>query len=433
MLDTVIKVENLAKRYRIGLKEKAAESIGSKSRELITSPFKYLMSVLREPSHSEVFWALKDVSFEVKRGDVLGIMGRNGAGKSTLLKILSRITEPTRGAIEIRGRVGSLLEVGTGFHPDLTGRENTYLNGTIMGMKKLEIDRHFDEIVDFAGVERFIDTPVKHYSSGMYTRLAFAVAAHLDPEILIVDEVLAVGDAKFQKKCITKMQDVSQNQGKTVLVVSHNMQTLISLCNTSILLSDGKVESIGSPEKVSREYLSLFGTKLSKMEWPKAEEAPGNDVVRLYSVQAINTDGVNVENFKITEPIGFEMTYEVFKEGKVLWQSFNFFNSDGINIFDTHSVTSKWYRQPHPVGKFTSRVWIPANFLSEGRFAVGCATFNHSDHVIHFNELEVIVFTVVETYEPNSARGDSMGTFNGLVRPLLQWENHEMNWEVREA
>jgi lipopolysaccharide transport system ATP-binding protein len=426
MSNPVIRVENLAKRYRIGLKEQSTESLGQQSRNLLVSPFKYLKSVLTEPSPDEVFWALRDVSFEVERGEVLGIIGRNGAGKSTLLKILSRITEPTKGIVEIRGRVGSLLEVGTGFHPDLTGRENTYLNGTIMGMKKREIDRHFDEIVGFAEVEKFIDTPVKHYSSGMYTRLAFAVAAHLDPEILIVDEVLAVGDAKFQKKCITKMQDVSHNQGKTVLVVSHNMQTLLNLCSKSILLSAGVIESVGSPEKVSRDYLEIFYSKSSTRSWDNLEAAPGSDVVKLHCVKAVNKEGHNIENFKITEPIGLQMTYEVFKEGATLWQSFNFYNSDGVNIFDTHNVSSRWYREPHPVGKFTSLTWVPANLLAEGHIVIGCAIFNHASHVIHFNEKDVIVFNVVDPHEPGSARGDMVGPFNGLIRPLLQWETQEV-------
>jgi lipopolysaccharide transport system ATP-binding protein len=209
MSDTVIRVENLGKRYRIGLREKAPKTLRQAMTRLVGAPFKYLRTVLREPTPEEVIWALRDVSFEVKQGEVVGIIGRNGAGKSTLLKILSQITEPTCGYAEIRGRVGSLLEVGTGFHPDLTGRENTYLNGTIMGMTKREIDRRFDEIVAFAEVEKFIDTPVRFYSSGMYTRLAFAVAAHLQPEILIVDEVLAVGDISFQKKCLGKMEDIA--------------------------------------------------------------------------------------------------------------------------------------------------------------------------------------------------------------------------------
>ncbi|WP_019499455.1 polysaccharide ABC transporter ATP-binding protein [Pseudanabaena sp. PCC 6802] len=255
MSDTVIQVENLSKRYKIGLREKQAKTLRQAVKRIASSPFKYLNSVLREPTPEEVFWALQNISFEVKQGDVVGIIGRNGAGKSTLLKILSQITEPTSGYAEIRGRVGSLLEVGTGFHPDLTGRENTYLNGTIMGMRKREIDRRFDEIVDFAGVEKFIDTPVKHYSSGMYTRLAFAVAAHLTPEILIIDEVLAVGDAQFQKKCLGKMEDVAEKEGRTVLFVSHSMGAVSQLTAKCLFLVNGKMISYGPTQEIVNKYV----------------------------------------------------------------------------------------------------------------------------------------------------------------------------------
>lgn len=260
MSDTVIRVENLGKFYRIGVKEKAPTRTLLKTvTGLVGTPFKYLRSVLRTPGPEEVIWSLKDISFEVKQGEVLGIIGHNGAGKSTLLKILSQITEPSCGYAEIRGRVGSLLEVGTGFHPDLTGRENTYLNGTIMGMKRREIDRRFDEIVAFAEVEKFIDTPVKFYSSGMYTRLAFAVAAHLEPEILILDEVLAVGDIQFQKKCIEKMDNVS-NDGRTVLFVSHNVVAVQQLCNRAMYLNLGRVEALGETVDVVKKYAETVNT-----------------------------------------------------------------------------------------------------------------------------------------------------------------------------
>jgi lipopolysaccharide transport system ATP-binding protein len=255
MSDTVIRVEQLAKRYRLGMREKKLQGFGQTVQGIVVSPFKYLRSVMREPEPEEIYWALKDISFEVKQGDVVGIIGRNGAGKSTLLKILSRITEPTLGYAEIRGRVGSLLEVGTGFHPDLTGRENTYLNGTILGMTKREINLRFDEIVAFAEVEKFIDTPVKFYSSGMYTRLAFAVAVHLQPEILIMDEVLAVGDAAFQKKCLTKMKEVA-SEGKTILFVSHNMGSVSALCNKAIYLSKSKIQMQGETEKIVKAFYS---------------------------------------------------------------------------------------------------------------------------------------------------------------------------------
>jgi lipopolysaccharide transport system ATP-binding protein len=257
---SLIKVQNLSKRYRLGLKEKQADTLAGQIGNLLKSPWQNL-KLLRDLNRfgiedESVFWALKDVSFEVKEGEVLGIIGKNGAGKSTLLKILSQITEPTSGKIEVFGRVASLLEVGTGFHPELSGRENIYMNGTILGMTRREIDYKLDEIVDFSGIEKFIDTPVKFYSSGMKVRLGFSVAAHLDPEILIIDEVLAVGDYEFQKKCLGKMEDVSKNQGRTVLFVSHNLQAVKSLCNSSIHLSLGKIIEYGRTDKVLVNYLA---------------------------------------------------------------------------------------------------------------------------------------------------------------------------------
>lgn len=265
MAKTIIKVENLSKRYRLGLKEQQADTLVGQFKNLLKVPYRNYRR-LRELSKfgyedESVFWALKDVSFEVKEGEVLGIIGKNGAGKSTLLKILSQITEPTSGKIELHGRVASLLEVGTGFHPELSGRENIYMNGTILGMTKREIDQKLEEIIDFSGVEKFIDTPVKFYSSGMKVRLGFSVAAHLDPEILIIDEVLAVGDYEFQQKCLGKMEDVSKNKGRTVLFVSHNMGAVGNLCEESILLKSGLIIKKGKTLNVLKEYYS--GTSLS--------------------------------------------------------------------------------------------------------------------------------------------------------------------------
>ena len=254
MNDIAIRVERLGKRYRIGACQKKANTLLRWLKNLAASPFDYLSATLRGPSEEEILWALKDVSLEIKRGEVVGIIGPNGAGKTTLLKILSRITEPTEGQAEIRGRVGSLLEVGTGFHPELTGRENIYLNAAILGMKKSEIKRKFDEIVAFAEIEKFIDTPVKHYSSGMYVRLAFAVAAHLEPEILLVDEVLAVGDLAFQKKCLGKMEDVAR-EGRTVLFVSHNMAAIQQLCSSALLLQEGSIAYNGEVGECIDLYL----------------------------------------------------------------------------------------------------------------------------------------------------------------------------------
>jgi lipopolysaccharide transport system ATP-binding protein len=260
MTDIAIKVEELGKRYRIGMRASQSGTRRQRLKRLALAPFEYLLSALREPEEEETIWALRDVSFEVKKGEVLGVIGHNGAGKSTLLKILSRITEPTRGRVEAFGRVASLLEVGTGFHPELTGRENVYMSGAILGMRRAEIDRKFDDIVDFSGVERFIDMPVKRYSSGMYVRLAFAVAAFLETEIVLLDEVLAVGDAEFQKRCLGKMEDVSSS-GRTILFVSHNLSAIKSLCKRAILFERGKLKLAGAVDEVVSTYLTR-GSKI---------------------------------------------------------------------------------------------------------------------------------------------------------------------------
>ena len=282
MTDRVIQVEHLSKRYRIGLPPRRVAGYKAVLHAL-KQPFRYLASTLREAREEEIIWALKDVSFEVAQGEVVGIIGKNGAGKSTLLKILSRITEPTEGRALIRGRVGSLLEVGTGFHPELTGRENIYLNGSVLGMKKAEIERKFDEIVEFSGVRKFLDTQVKRYSSGMSVRLAFSVAAHLQPEILLVDEVLAVGDAAFQKKCLGKMGDVAA-QGRTVLFVSHNMVAVQNLCHRVILLDGGGIADEGRPDQVVSRYLPRDQDGARERSWPDLTSAPGNEFVRLRRV-----------------------------------------------------------------------------------------------------------------------------------------------------
>jgi lipopolysaccharide transport system ATP-binding protein len=306
MSDTVIQVENLSKRYKIGLREKHAKTLRQAVRGIVSSPFKYLNSVLREPAPEEIFWALQNISFEVKRGEIVGIIGRNGAGKSTLLKILSQITEPTSGYAEIRGRVRSLLEVGTGFHPDLTGRENTYLNGTIMGMRKREIDRQFDEIVDFAGVEKFIDTPVKHYSSGMYTRLAFAVAAHLTPEILIIDEVLAVGDAQFQKKCLGKMEEVGK-EGRTVIFVSHAMSAIQSLCGRGIVLRSGKVLLDASTDEAINAYLETGCESAQGIPIAQRKDRSGSGKIRVVDIRILDSRGIQVSSIQSGEDYCFEI------------------------------------------------------------------------------------------------------------------------------
>jgi lipopolysaccharide transport system ATP-binding protein len=409
MAQTAIKIEGLSKLYKIG------QAKSGSLREAFTRKFAITKKDQQEANH---YWALKDVSFQIKSGEAVGIIGKNGAGKSTLLKILSRITEPTKGRIEINGRVASLLEVGTGFHPELSGRENIYLNGTILGMTRREIKAKFDEIVNFSGVEKFIDTPVKHYSSGMYVRLAFAVAAHLDPEILIIDEVLAVGDAEFQKKCLGKMSEVT-GQGRTVIFVSHQMDAVLRLCQHAVLLDKGRVICNDVTDKVVNLYLATNHKATSVKQWSK-NEAPGNHIVRLLEVKVHAENGVAAENLNITKPIYLSMTYEVLEDGHYLVPGFNFFNQSGVNLFDTHD-TSKENKYPKYKGLHTSTVVIPGNFLSEGVILVGAACLTPDPFFVHFHSKDVVAFNVVDNLLSGSARGEYVGHFPGLIRPLLHW------------
>ncbi len=428
----IIEVKNLSKLYRLGVigsttlyesvnrwwykisgKEEMLQKIGENHRMI-------------EPNDPQAgpepntMWALKDVSFTVNKGEIVGIIGKNGSGKSTLLKLLTRITEPTSGEAIILGRVASLLEVGTGFHQELTGRENIYLNGAILGMKKKEINEKFDDIVNFSGVEKFIDTPVKRYSSGMYVRLAFAVAAHLEPEILLVDEVLAVGDMEFQKKCLGKMQTIAEG-GRTVLFVSHNIDSVRRLCQRAILLNNGSIQYVGSTDNAINFYLKSNTMFVTKRRWNDISKAPCDDIVRLTQVRVHTEDDKTVDNFDITKPIGITMDYEVLQDGYVFTHECNLFNEQEINILNSHDVASEFRKVPHSKGYYSSTVWIPSNFLSEGIVIVGVAIFNPDLFRIHIHELNVIAFNVVDNITGESARGNYVGEFPGIVRPILKW------------
>lgn len=426
MNNIAVRVENMSKQYHIGKRQEGYKTLRDTLADAFVAPFRKVGKLLHGHAAGaaeldETIWALKDVSFEVKQGEVLGIIGRNGAGKSTLLKILSRITEPTTGFAEIRGRVGSLLEVGTGFHAELTGRENIFLNGAILGMTKAEINRKFDEIVAFSEVEKFIDTPVKHYSSGMYLKLAFAVAAHLEPEILIVDEVLAVGDARFQKKCLSKMQDVGKT-GRTVIFVSHNMLAISRLCERIILLRDGQMAMDGPPLTVVSSYLDEGTEKRALREWDDPENAPGDKTVRLRAVRMLTEDGAVTDTVLTNQPFRLEMEYEVLLSGNWLVPNFNLYNEEGIKIFTTIDIEPEWRQRPRPAGRYISSASIPGNLLSDGKVFVNAAMMTPQPFIARFLEENAISFQVIDDMDFNSARGDSPGYIGGAVRPLLKWK-----------
>jgi lipopolysaccharide transport system ATP-binding protein len=419
-MSTVIRVEHVSKRYRIGLVHQRYQTLSEKITNALNAPFRSIhRGQAPKMDAADTIWALRDVSFDVPEGQILGIIGRNGAGKSTLLKILARITEPTEGSIMIRGRVGSLLEVGTGFHPELTGRENIYLNGAILGMKRAEIERKFDEIIAFSEIEKFIDTPVKRYSSGMYLRLAFSVAAHLEPEILVVDEVLAVGDAEFQKKCLGKMNDVAQ-QGRTVLFVSHNMSAILRLTQESIVLEKGRmVLRAPSPEAVDY-YLSVGNLKAGERVWDTAEIPADAAPFRPLALRLMDKKGRVVDTVKSGEPFTIKMEYYLAtpltglrvgiflttKRGELVFISFD---TDESNLFEKYTNRSAGY--------YDSSCLIPADILNSGRYSVG---INASSFGIrrYFEDEQAIEFDVDATGAPGTQWTEQR---QGTIRPRLKW------------
>ncbi|GAW66662.1 ABC transporter [Geoanaerobacter pelophilus] len=411
-------VENLGKKYLISHRQREQYQA---LRDVITggfsSAYRRLVKGAVPAPREEEFWALSGVSFDVKQGERVGIIGRNGAGKSTLLKVLSRITEPTAGSVRIRGRVASLLEVGTGFHPELTGRENIFLNGAILGMQRAEIKRKFDEIVDFAEIERFLDTPVKRYSSGMYVRLAFAVAAHLEPEILVVDEVLAVGDAQFQKKCLGKMEAVGQ-EGRTVIFVSHNMTAVQRLCRKAVWLEDGRVCRQGDAAALVAGYLKHCCEFANRRVWEDPALAPGNEHASLKSVTLLDAAGELLELADLAAPVIVEVEYLVHRPGAVLNLSLSLYSQDDVYVLASPSTSDpNWYLKGHPTGTFRSRCQIPGSLLNEGRFSLSVLLVQDGVQVIGLAE-RVVSFDMVDS---GAGRGNFFGTWGGVVRPPLQW------------
>jgi lipopolysaccharide transport system ATP-binding protein len=429
-MSKVIEINNLSKVYDLGL-----VGTGTLSKDLNRSlakmrgkpdPYATIVELndRTQKSLSNVVYALKDINFSVEQGEVLGIIGKNGAGKSTLLKILSQITSPTTGTIKMKGRIASLLEVGTGMHPEMTARQNIYLNGSLMGMHRHEITSKLDEIVDFAGIEKYIDTPTKRFSSGMTVRLGFAIAAHLEPEILVVDEVLAVGDIEFQKKAIGKIQDISENRGRTIIVVSHNMSSIARICSRAILLDKGTIVSSGDVAKVVQNYVS--GDNLNSCEKTWNENKPSGDGVILNSIKVKQDLSSNIGTISnnIEKDIFLQFDYSVLDESKKLYCGFFLSSSNGYITF----ISSDFYEEERfnkSAGNYQSICKIPGNTLAEDTYfirAVVAEPKQDAKPIIHIDLKDVLSFQVVDKLTGNSARKNHVGAYPGAVRPILKWE-----------
>jgi lipopolysaccharide transport system ATP-binding protein len=419
MRTSIIDIAGLGKRYRIGASREKYLSLRDEVARKAHGLYRRFVARHRHLPAGEDFWALKDVSFSVQEGDVVGIIGRNGAGKSTLLKILSQITPPTEGSITLRGRVASLLEVGTGFHQELTGRENIFLNGAILGMTRAEIRRKFDEIVAFAEVEKFLDTPVKRYSSGMYVRLAFGVAAHLDPEILVIDEVLAVGDALFQKKCLGKMSEVAAG-GRTILFVSHSMPMIASLCTRCVLLSGGAVKAMGPPGEVIAAYQSDGRESPASVDYTNSRHAPGDQCASLVAAWLEDLDAKTKADFSITEPIFIAMKYKVLAHAaRQPFPNFHIHDSAGQYVFVSAPDGFPSERDCAP-GEYLAKCEIPGHFLNDGLFSVDVALTFKATHV-SFHEKHALTFNVTDPMTAATRKLDYHGRIPGVVRPILKW------------
>lgn len=421
MSDLAIRVAGLGKRYRIGGPRARYRTIRESVIEAAKAPFRRLSSALRGEKtrpDGDTIWALKDVAFEVRRGEVVGVIGQNGAGKSTLLKVLSRITEPTEGWAEIHGRVGSLLEVGTGFHPELTGRENIYLSGAVLGMRRKEIDQRFDEIVEFSGVEQFLDTPLKHYSSGMQVRLGFAVAAHLEPEILLVDEVLAVGDAEFQRKCLGKMSEVAQG-GRTVLFVSHNMEAVLRLCPDAVLLRAGRVAESGCAADVVEAYLTGGIEVDGSIATLFSERSAHADDFRFSSASVCRPGGSQTDQISLNEGLDVELEYWMGAYIRGVIVACHLWNSRGTCVLtttdvDRHPESAVRIRKP---GHYTACCHIPRQYLRPGRYYLGLSASIPSIRTLA-NLPRILGFDVIDTGSVESRLGQGR---EGVISPVLDW------------
>jgi lipopolysaccharide transport system ATP-binding protein len=426
MSEVVIKVENLSKQYRLG-----EVSTGTLTHDLnrwwhrVRGKEDPYLTIGEEndrtkTGNSDYIWALKGINFEVEKGEVLGIIGRNGAGKSTLLKILSRTTVPTTGTVNIKGRVASLLEVGTGFHPELSGRDNIFLNGAILGMTKSEIKSKFDEILDFAGVERYIDTPVKRYSSGMYVRLAFAVAAHLEPDILIVDEVLAVGDAEFQKKCLGKMKEVSNNDGRTILFVSHNIAAIKQLSTHGLLMRNGMLEMNGDIMSVTEMYFNVGVTASREKTWTE-EDAPGNDIVRIKRVVAFAKNKKSNEPIKSSDDVVVEIEFENKADNVDMDVTWDIFDVESVHL--CHVGTLIGNNEKINAGFYKVAFIIPKNLLNTKRYLFNVA-FGIDQRYVAFKIEEILSIDVEDGLNRSGA---SFHQYPGIVHPEFEWHKEKLH------
>lgn len=427
--DIILKAENISKQYRLG-----QVGTGTLSHDINRwwhkirgkeNPYLKIGEINDRSTKgsSDYVWALQDINFEVERGEVLGIIGKNGAGKSTLLKILSKVTAPTTGSIKSRGRIASLLEVGTGFNGEMTGRENIFLNGAILGMTKKEISSKLEEIIEFSGCERYIDTPVKRYSSGMTVRLAFAVAAFLEPEILVIDEVLAVGDAEFQKKAIGKMQDISKGEGRTVLFVSHNMAAVKSLCTRGIVLEHGKVVFEGKIDDSIQKYLENENSTAHRIWGTNSANIPKGDFIELIEVKVLNKENNVSINHSIIDDVMIEFTYRILCEGQFFTHGFNLFNVENVHILSSHDKKSSTLNLALKKGIYKKTVIIPGNLLSGGSYSCSFAIMRYNPFHIEFHEMDIVGFNIIDEFGDNTVRGSYSGNYPGLVRPELNWKD----------
>ena len=421
MTQSAIRAIHLRKAYRI--RSRRDVPMQQTLREDITEWPRYLHGVFRRQSRGDTpqFWALDDVSFDIKKGETVGIIGENGAGKSTLIKILSHITLPTSGRAELRGRVSTLLEVGAGFHPDLTGRENVYLGGAVLGMKRREIAGRLDEIVSFARIEEFLEEPVKHYSSGMYMRLAFAVAAHLESEIMLVDEALSVGDAAFQNKCLTKMMEMGK-EGRAVVFISHSTQSITRLCPRAILLAHGRVVADGPSAAVVDVYMRPSQGRLEpERQWSGEQMAPGDQWISLRSVRVQASDGCTVRSVDIHHSLGIEMVYDVRQSGLVLEPGYEIYSTTGACLFIAADMDPEWKDRPRPAGRFVSTMWIPGGFLTEGGLSVSATMSSRNPFVMHYSMSDAVSFQVIDGRAEDVTQVEDARTTGNAIRPVLLW------------